>query len=234
MLKISSRIVNLMLVAAFILIMQGRFLEAADNDRWEETIAGFVEADRLNPPADGVVIFTGSSSIRRWVSLATDMAPLTIVNRGFGGSEIADLVRYADRLITCHRPSAVVIFCGGNDINRGKTPSVVAEDFRRLAGIVQAELPGTMIFYISIRPTLKQWEARSSHIAVNRLIAEYCGQVDGLEFIDIWDQFLDPETANPKPKYFVEDRVHMSRAGYLLWSGIIRPLLEGVVEKQGQ
>jgi lysophospholipase L1-like esterase len=226
-----SRIVKLILAAVIIWVIQAQYLEAADPDRWEDTIAGFEEADRLDPPPDGVIIFTGSSSIRRWESLARDMAPLPVINRGFGGSEIADLVRYADRLITCHKPSAVVIFCGGNDINRGKSPETVASDFHQLTEIVRVEHPGTPIFYISIRPTLKQWDARNSHIAANRLIRQFCERETGVEYIDIWNQFLDPATGNPKPKYFVEDRVHMSRAGYLLWSEIIKPLLVGVVER---
>jgi lysophospholipase L1-like esterase len=229
-LKFVQRNVNLIFLATLLLIVRASLLEAVDPDRWEETIASFVEADRLNPPDDGVVLFTGSSSIRRWESLAEDMAPLPVLNRGFGGSEIADLVRYADRLITCHNPSAVVVFCGGNDINRGKEPETVAADFRQLAGIVRAELPGTSLFYISIRPPLKRWDARSAHVTANQLIEQYCMQTEGVKYINIWDQFLDPATGVPRPEFFVEDRVHMTRAGYQIWIVNIRPLLVSAVE----
>jgi len=52
---------------------------------WKRAIRRFDESDRTHPPQPGVIVFTGSSSINFWNSLVHDMAPLNVINRGFGG-----------------------------------------------------------------------------------------------------------------------------------------------------
>jgi hypothetical protein len=65
---------------------------------------------RPNPPAaDRAIVFTGSSSIRFWETLAHDMAPLNVVNRGFGGSQMAHVTCYATKIVLPFSPSAVMV-----------------------------------------------------------------------------------------------------------------------------
>src|SRR5437660_1775403 len=84
-------------------------------------IAAFEAADRKNPPPSGAVLFIGSSSIRLWTTLAKDFPELTVINRGFGGSAIADSVRYTPRIILPYKPRMIVLYAGGNDIHKGMT-----------------------------------------------------------------------------------------------------------------
>src|SRR5688572_15841124 len=87
--------------------------------RWESQIAQYEEQDRTNPPAKGGIVFTGSSTIRGWKSLANDLPEHHVMNRGFGGSQIADATHFADRIIFPYAPRMVVIRAGGNDIHSG-------------------------------------------------------------------------------------------------------------------
>src|SRR3954463_6489189 len=88
-------------------------------DQWKPEIRKFEEADRANPPKPGAVLFVGSSSIRIWESLATDFPSQYVLNRGFGGSQIADVTRYVDRIVTPYRPKMIVFYAGDNDLAAG-------------------------------------------------------------------------------------------------------------------
>ncbi|MFT5126691.1 MAG: hypothetical protein ACI8W8_000286, partial [Rhodothermales bacterium] len=119
--------------------------DSAKPDKWESSIAGFEAADKKNPvPADSV-IFTGSSSAKRWNTLAADFPELSVRNRGFGGSQMSDLVRHAKRFLVPHRPKAVVVYSGDNDINSGKTPDVVLADFKALVSQIHAARTDTRV-----------------------------------------------------------------------------------------
>src|ERR1043166_8182367 len=117
----------------------------ADPARWEKDIAAFEQADREHPPQKGGILFTGSSTIRRWKTLAADFSGFRVVNRGFGGSHMEDSAAFADRTVVPHGPSTVVIFAGSNDLAAGKTPERVAADFKTFVEKVHARLPKTEI-----------------------------------------------------------------------------------------
>ena len=83
---------------------------------WEHSIRAFEARDRRRTPDQDAIVFVGSSSFTLWSSLEEDMAPLPVINRGFGGALIDDVVHYADRIVVPYQPSAVVLFAGTNDI----------------------------------------------------------------------------------------------------------------------
>jgi len=100
---------------------------------WEEAIAQFEQQDREQFPPGNAILFVGSSSIKMWKTLAEDFAPLTVINRGFGGSRIEDSIHFADRIIIPYNPSVIVLYAGDNDIAPGRLP-------RRCSGISGALL----------------------------------------------------------------------------------------------
>src|SRR5215204_2122828 len=102
----------------------------AETNRWDADIAAFEAKDRTNPPPKDAIVFIGSSSIRLWKTLEQDFPEHKVINRGFGGSETADSVHFADRIVLPYRPKLVVMYAGGNDINAGKTPEQVAGNFK--------------------------------------------------------------------------------------------------------
>src|SRR5437868_9345724 len=126
----------------------------APANKWEAAIRKFEESDRQSPPAKVAVLFIGSSSIQMWKSLAEDFPQTKVINRGFGGSEVADSTYYVDRIVVPYQPRMVVLYAGDNDLASGKTPQKVFEDYKEFVNRVKARLPKARIAFISIKPSL--------------------------------------------------------------------------------
>jgi lysophospholipase L1-like esterase len=200
---------------------------------WEGEIRRFERKDRHGMPLSGGIVFTGSSSIRFWKTLEEDMAPLPVVNRGFGGSQIHQVTYYADRIILSYEPRVVVLYAGENDIagakfGKKKRAEEVLEAFKQFCEVVRAELPGVLIYYVSIKPPklrLKLWpEMRKA----NRLIGKFAETEQGVHYVDVATAMLDAE-GEPRKDLFRWDGLHMNELGYVIWASILRPILEEAV-----
>jgi lysophospholipase L1-like esterase len=194
-----------------------------DSSKWESEISAFEANDRTNPPPKDCIVFVGSSSIRFWAGLKSDFPGLPVVNRGFGGSEIADSVNLAARIIVPYTPRQVVVYAGGNDIAAGKSPEVVYGDFVALVARIHQDLPGTRIAFIASAPNPKRWAMVDKVKKLNSLVEAYCRD-HKLDFIDVFPLMLGPD-ALPKPDIYREDGLHMNLKGYAIWRDAVRPYL---------
>ncbi len=192
--------------------------------QWEAAIRAFEEADAKAPPPKNAVLFIGSSSIRLWTTLAEDFPEHQVVNRGFGGSRIADSVHFAPRIVLPYAPRLIVFYAGGNDIHEGLTPEAVAADFRRFVEVVHASLPKTRIAFVSIAGNPARWSQVDRVRALNRLVEAYTRTDARLAFIDVFPHMLGDD-GRPKPGIFAEDQLHMNGDGYRIWTRIIAPHL---------
>lgn len=192
-------------------------------DRFEREIAAFEAADRADPPAPGGVVFAGSSTIRLW-DLADSFPGVVPLNRGFGGSQMADLVRYAPRIILPYRPRTIVVYSGDNDIQAGKTPEAVAADFGALLGLIRVELPRARVVCLGIKPSPARWDLYDRMRAANALIDAACRADGRAELIDLGPELLGPD-GRPRPEFYAADRLHLSPAGYRAWTDRLRPEL---------
>jgi lysophospholipase L1-like esterase len=190
---------------------------------FEAEISAFEASDKTNPPPADAIVFIGSSSIRLWKTLAQDFPEYKVVNRGFGGSQIADAVQFADRIVVPYKPRMVVFYSGGNDINAGKSPERVFADFKEFAEKVRSKLPATRLAYISIAPNPARWSQVEKVKAANRLIEDYC-QANQLTFINVFPHMLGAD-GQPRPEIYVEDGLHMNAKGYALWTQLVKPYL---------
>jgi len=186
-----------------------------DSKKWEKEIAAFEASDRTNPPPKGCIVFVGSSSIRFWSSLKQDFPGLPVVNRGFGGSELADSVNLADRIIFPYQPREVVIYAGANDLANGKSPEVVFGDFVVLYIKIHEHLPRARVVLIATAPNPSRWSNVENMRKFNALSREYCRK-HGAFFVDVFPLMLGPD-GQPKPDIFREDRLHMNAKGYAIW-----------------
>jgi lysophospholipase L1-like esterase len=198
---------------------------ADDFSRWEKAISAFDEMDAREPPPKGGVVFVGSSSMRLW-DLKESFPELRAINRGFGGSQLADAVHFAERIVLKHRPRMVVVYSGDNDLNAGKTPGRVADDFKALVRKVHSELPRARIVFIAIKPSLKRWSIVEQVRAANERIRAICEEDERLAFVDVFTPMLGPD-GTPRPELFVDDGLHLSEAGYALWTELVGPHLNG-------
>jgi lysophospholipase L1-like esterase len=193
-------------------------------ERWEADIRKFEEQDKLAPPKPGGVLFIGSSSIRRW-QLDESFPDRGYINRGFGGSQIADSTHFADRIVIPYKPRLVVLYAGDNDLAKGKSPEQVAADFAAFAAKVHAALPETRIAFIGIKPSIARWAIVDKVRAANRRIASACEKHERLRFVDV-DQPTLGDDGKPRGELFVKDGLHLSAAGYELWTKLLTPALE--------
>lgn len=193
-------------------------------DKWEDDIAAFEAADRESPPPAGGVLFVGSSSIRRW-KLERWFPELDTINRGFGGSQIADVNRYTERIVVPYRPRTIVFYAGDNDINAKKSPERVASDFKAFVELVQGSLPDTDIHFIAIKPSLKRWEQFADQERANGLIQAMCASDARLYYIDVVTP-MRGDDGQPLPELFADDGLHLNDTGYRLWTGIVAEALD--------
>jgi GDSL-like Lipase/Acylhydrolase family len=124
-----------------------------------EEIRKFAQADEAIPPVVGQIVLYGSSTFRFWKTAEMDCAlgNLKIVNRGFGGSQTVDALRYFERVIVPHRPKYLFFYEGDNDINAGKSVDSVYQDIASFVKKVRQQLPETRLVLFSIKPSPSRW-----------------------------------------------------------------------------
>lgn len=200
------------------------FAAQPDPDRWEPAIQAFEESDRKNLPAEGGIVFLGSSSFRRW-DLEKFFPGKGLINRGFGGSQMDDALRYLDRIVLPLKPRTLLIYEGDNDLARGKTPETVEKEFRELVSKVHASLPETKIVFVSVKPSIRRWHLIASVRDANRRIREITETTDLLAYIDAGGPLLGPDGA-PRRDLFADDQLHLNDSGYAIWAELVAPHLD--------
>jgi lysophospholipase L1-like esterase len=195
-------------------------------------VEGFVAADRAAPPAPCQVLFVGSSSIVKWrPTLAADMAPIPVINRGFGGSHLEYVNRWFDELVAPYRPRAIVLYAGENDIDAGKAPARVLADFDSFMTLKTRALKDTPVYFISLKPSKQRFGQFALQSEVNAAVRARAATRSDLHYIDV----VSPMLEEGKPKdIFEPDGLHMSRAGYLIWMQLVREALLPDTEAQAR
>ncbi|MFL5242317.1 MAG: SGNH/GDSL hydrolase family protein [Gemmataceae bacterium] len=192
--------------------------------RWEKDIAAFEKQDNETPPPKNAILFAGSSSIRLW-DLKKSFPDLDTVNRGFGGSQIADSAHFASRIIIKVQPRVIVFYAGDNDIASGKATKQVSEDFQGFAQLIHKELPKTKIVFIAIKPSPARWQMADKQKEANELIEAYCKKHDNLVYLDVIKAMLGRD-GKPRKELFVKDGLHLNEQGYELWASLLKPYLK--------
>ena len=178
-----------------------------------------------SPPPSGGIVCIGSSSMRGWHdTIKEDLAPLSLIPRGFGGSNMNDALHYTDRIVLPYKPRAVVLYEGDNDIAHGISPEKVAEKFQAFSTKVHEALPYCRIYVLSIKPSIRRWALWPKAQTANGLINAQCAKDKRLTFVDLAPGMLD-EQGSPRKEIFKEDMLHMTRAGYVIWRDTLRPIL---------
>jgi lysophospholipase L1-like esterase len=172
------------------------------------------------------ILFVGSSSFRKWDKLAQSFPGYPVLNRGFGGSTLVDVIRYADDIIFPYAPKQVVIYCGENDLASSETvtANVVFKRFVTLFGLIRKKLPNASIEFVSIKPSPSRKNIQAKVIVANKLIKDFIKKQSKTDFIDVYYPMLNPDGSMRKELY-LEDDLHMTATGYSIWQKIITPYL---------
>jgi lysophospholipase L1-like esterase len=196
-----------------------------DPERFEEAIRAFEAEDADNTPPEGAIVGAGSSSMRGWhKTISADLEPLTIIPRGFGGSNMNDLLHFAERVVIKYKPRAVVIYEGDNDTASGISPAEIRDTFNAFTAKVHDRLPQTRIYFLTIKPSVARWVMWSRMKRANELIKAECDKSLLLTYLDVSTPMLD-KSGVVRKDIFVEDNLHMNSAGYKIWTDAVRPIL---------
>jgi lysophospholipase L1-like esterase len=191
---------------------------------WEPAIQRFETQDKASPPPKGAILLVGGSNARRWTEVGSYFPGETVINRGFGGAQLADVLHFTNRIVLPYAPKVIFLNGGGNDLSAGKSPEAIRDTCREFVRQVSAALPKTKIYYISIPPVLRAAQAPQGMALIRRtntLIAELAQTESALTFVDLFPRFLAAD-GQPKPELFVEDGTHFSSLGQAVVAELLK------------
>ncbi|MCF6242937.1 MAG: GDSL-type esterase/lipase family protein [Bacteroidales bacterium] len=198
-----------------------KFIDTALLKRYYSQIEFFITEDSSHPLRQTDIVFSGSSSIRKWKTLQEDMKGLKVINRGFGGSTVPEAIYYADILFFKHHPKKIVFYSGDNDIAFQRWDiNRVFESYKYFCNVIHSQLPNTKIYIVSLKPSparKKYWEKMK---VLNDSLRIYIHNQNLCEYIDVSNNLID-SSGNIKEEYFAKDGVHLNKEGYKIWAEII-------------
>lgn len=217
--NVKRRITNVILL----LFLGLNLLQA---QRFKSEIEAFRKQDSIALPSKNAILFVGSSSFARWKDVASYFPDFSIINRGFGGSTLLDLIHYEKEVIFPYHPKQIVIYCGENDIASSDSISgkKVFERFKTLYQDIRKVYPDISIVYISMKPSPSRWNMKKRMIKGNKLIKQFMKSQDNTAYVSVWKPMLGTNK-KPNTAIFLSDKLHLNSEGYAIWQKIIGAVL---------
>ncbi len=194
---------------------------------FQDEIDVFIKKDSIAMPAANSILFVGSSSFNYWKDISNYFPGYPIINRGFGGSSLTDIIYFNQETILKYKPKQIYIYCGENDIAASDTitPAIVFERFKTLYTIIRTHLGNKVpVMYVSIKPSVARWSMEEKFFAANSLIRNFINKQKHTQFLDVHSAMLDSNGMVYKD-IFIADKLHMNAKGYAIWQKIIAPTL---------
>lgn len=203
------------------------FTQLMAQNPFQGEIAAFKKQDSIQPPPKGIILFVGSSSFRKWAGVQQAFPAYPLINRGFGGSSLPDVIYFAGDIIYPYQPKQIVIYCGDNDLAASDTVTaqVVYRRFLELYHLIRSHLKGVDILYVSIKPSPSRERLMPRMEEANRLIGNFLRGQSHAAFADVYHPMLN-SAGQPKEDLFLEDKLHMNQKGYDIWQKVIQPYLK--------
>jgi lysophospholipase L1-like esterase len=194
-----------------------------DPNRFRKEIDSLVALNK-SASRENLILFTGSSSIRMWKDLKTAYPKHNVMNMGFGGSDMSELLYYADEIIVPFAPKQLFIYEGDNDIAKGKTPDQILASADSLVGLIKQKLPDMEIVFISAKPSVRRWELKNEYIAFNKALKEWASKQKNVRYADVWTPMVK-RNGEVMADLFIEDNLHMNKKGYQIWRKALKKFL---------
>ena len=208
-----------------LIITSGLFAQTTQPPFWED-IQNFKKQDSVHFPAKNQILFVGSSSFTKWTDVQNYFPGYKIINRGFGGSSLPDVIRYAGDIIFPYHPKQIVIYCGENDLAASDTVTAqtVFNRFKQLFKLIRSKMPNVPVVFISIKPSPSRQRLMPKMEAINSMIKKYLRENKRIAFVDVYHKMINAY-GNPIDDIFIEDKLHMNAKGYAIWQKAIQPYL---------
>jgi lysophospholipase L1-like esterase len=204
----------------FLLVFYVQFVLAQDPLRFINEIEQLENIDHQLHPNKETIVFAGSSSFRMWRDIADYFPDYNIVNSGFGGSHMSDLLYFADQLIIKFKPDKVFIYEGDNDLESKKSPEEIITTTNNLINMIKMKLPGAEIFLLSAKPSPARWYLKKSYEMLNDKFIQLSLTHKNVHYVNVWDIMIN-SSGSPIKNIFIEDSLHMNKSGYELWANEI-------------
>jgi lysophospholipase L1-like esterase len=206
-----------------IILLFGQEKADPDPKRFQNEIDAFQNWDSKNAVPENPILFIGSSSIRMWRT--HDAFPdLPVINRGFGGAEISDMLYYYDQIAKPYDPEIIVFYCGDNDISAGKKAEQVFHDFKTIREKLISDFPDANFIYLTAKLCQSRWNTSPEIKIYNNLVSEYCHSNDRTNYLDTATPLLKKD-GTPDNSLFLPDLLHLNDKGYAIWSKLLEMLL---------
>jgi len=215
------------LISAFLFGMLTSSAQTSTAIPFQDEIEVFLKKDSILMPAANSILFVGSSSFNYWKDISNYFPGYPIINRGFGGSSLTDVIYFNEETILKYKPKQIYIYCGENDIAASDTitPQIVFERFKTLYTIIRTHLGNKIpVMYVSIKPSVARWNMEEKFVASNTLIHNFINKQKHTQFLDVHSAMLDTNGEVFKD-IFIGDKLHMNARGYAIWQKIIAPTL---------
>jgi lysophospholipase L1-like esterase len=215
------------LTSAFLFGMLTASAQTSTAIPFQDEIDAFIKKDSIHMPAANSILFVGSSSFNYWKDISNYFPGYPIINRGFGGSSLTDIIHFNKETILKYKPKQIYIYCGENDIAASDTitPQIVFERFKTLYTIIRTHLGNKVpVMYVSIKPSVARWTMEEKFVAANTLIRNFINKQKHTQFLDVHTAMLDSNGEVFKD-IFIADKLHMNARGYAIWQKIIAPTL---------
>lgn len=194
---------------------------------FDNEIRAFKHLDSLNFPKPEGILFVGSSSIRKWTDLEQCFPAEPIIRRGVGGCQLWQVVDYfAPYIIFPYHPRKIFIYAGENDIAAGKSAGFVADEFKKLWGMIHEKLPGAEIYFMSIKPSPSRMQYFAEVDKANALIKDWMKNKPRSKYLDVATVIYKPGTTVSDSTLFQSDYLHLNHKGYDKWQQVLQPYVK--------
>lgn len=194
--------------------------------RYQADIDRYADENRRLADKGCDVLFLGSSSINLWDNIESDMAPLKIIRRSYGGAAIRDMLYNYDVIARGYNPRSIVLYVE-NDLSGSPEDLTVFQTFdffRVFLERLRRDYPGVPVYVLSFKPSYAREQLIPKQRAVNALLEEYAGVTGGVTYVDVASCMYDGAGVLRRD-IFKPDNLHMNQTGYDLWTARLKPLL---------
>ncbi len=228
----SSFIVILALLALPISIVAGaraeslqestfQFSDEQLGNRFYQQFKNWAMEDKT--PQRNATLCIGSSSMRLWKTIDKDLAPLEILHRGFGGSQMSDVLVFQN-FFNRYEAARIIVYQGDNDLAQSNNIDSFINHCKTFIKSIHDVRADTEIYFISIKPSVRRADRTPVYAEANTRLKALCASDDRLFFIDIFSPMLD-QAGNPRAELMAADQLHINEAAYALWTKIAREAL---------
>lgn len=219
-----QKISFLLLIILWFHTISGQIVRRIDGKTpvgFEKEVNNFLIADSASFPKTGGYLFVGSSTFRMWNNMQDYFPEIRLLQRGFGGSNMAALLYYTPYIVLPYKPDTIVVYEGDNDLAQHVSPKAFVASCDTFLRIIHKNLPGTVVYFVSVKPSPSRLAILPMQNEANSLLKKMLKHRKWTGFIDIRPAMYD-SSGKIKGELFLKDSLHITGQCYRLWADEIK------------